>query len=64
MITTDEHCHLGVVVDSNENKEVFVIVKASEWVKQQEILTKFACTEPRAAFSGFIYGMRHHRHSA
>ena len=43
---------------------MFVIAEASEWVKQQEILTKFACTEPRAAFSGFIYGMRHRRHSA
>ena len=27
-----------------------------EWVKQLEILTNFACTEPHAAFSGFIHG--------
>ena len=58
-ITTDGHCHLGAVVGSSENKEVFVIAKVSEWVKQLEILTKFACTEPDAAFSGFIYGLRH-----
>ena len=50
---------LGAVVGSNENKEVFVIAKVCEWVKQLEILTKFACTKPRAAFSGFIHGLRY-----
>ena len=58
-ITADGHRPLGVVVGSNKNKEVFVIAKVSEWVKQLEILTKFACTEPRAAFSGFIHELRH-----
>ena len=38
---------------------MFVIAKVSEWVKQLEILTKFARTEPHAAFSGFIHGLRH-----
>ena len=32
----------------------------SKWIKQLEILTKFACTEPHAAFSGFIHGLRHY----
>ena len=50
---------VGAVVGSNENKEVFVIAKASECVKQVEILTKFTCTEPHGAFSGFIHGLRH-----
>ena len=58
-ITTDGHRPLGVVVGSNKSKEVFVIEKVSEWVKQLEILTKFACTEPHAAFPGFIHGLRH-----
>ena len=58
-ITTDEHRHLGAVVGLNENREVFVIANVSEWVKQLELPTKFACTEPHAAFSGFIYGLRH-----
>ena len=31
----------------------------SEWVKQLETPTKFACTEPHAAFSSFIHGLRH-----
>ena len=31
----------------------------SEWIKKLEILTEFACTEPHAAFSGFIHGLRH-----
>ena len=35
------------------------IKKVSKWIKQLEILTKFACTEPHAAFSGFIHGLRH-----
>ena len=56
---TDGHRHLGAVAGSNENKEVFVIAKVYGWVKQQEILTKFARTEPHAAFSGFIHGLRH-----
>ena len=55
-IKTDGHRHLGAVVGSNENKEVSAIAKVSEWIKQLEILTKFACTEP-AAFSGFIHGL-------
>ena len=32
----------------------------AKWVKQLEILTNFACTEPRTTFSGFIHGLRHH----
>ena len=56
-ITTDGHRHLGAVVGSNENKEVSAIAKVSEWIKQLEILTKFECTEPHAAFSGFIHGL-------
>ena len=50
---------LGTVVGSNDNKEEFVLAKVSEWVKQMEVLTNFACTEPHAAFSGFIHGLRH-----
>ena len=57
--TTDGHRHLGFCVGSNENKEVVVIAKVSEWVKQLKILTKFTCTEPRAAFSGFLRGLGH-----
>ena len=58
-ITTDGHRHRGAAVGSNENKEEFVISKMSEWVKQLEVLTNFACPEPHAAFSGFIHGLRH-----
>ena len=58
-ITTDGHRHRGAVVGSNENKEEFVVAKVSEWVKQLEVLTKFACIEPHAAFSGFVHGLRH-----
>ena len=50
---------LGTVVGSNDNKEEFALAKVSEWVKQLEVLTNFACTEPHAAFSGFIHGLRH-----
>ena len=50
---------LGTVIGSNDNKEEFVLAKVSEWVKQLEVLTNFACTEPHAAFSGFIHGLRH-----
>ena len=58
-ITTHGHRHLGAVVGSNENKEEFVITKVSKLVKQLEIPTNFACTEPHTAFSGFIHGLRH-----
>ena len=56
---TDGHRHRGAAVGSNENKEEFVIAKVSEWVKQLEVLTNFACPEPHAAFSGFIHRLRH-----
>ena len=58
-ITTNGHSHLGPVVGSNEDKEEFVIAKVSEWVKQLEVLTKFAYTESYAVFSNFIHGLRH-----
>ena len=58
-ITADGDPHLGAAVGSNENKEEFIIAKASEWVKQLEVLINFACTELHAAFSGFIHGLRH-----
>ena len=59
-ITTDGHRHLDAVVGSNNNnKEGFVIAKVSKSTKQLETLTKVACTEPHAAFSGFIHGLRH-----
>ena len=59
-MTTDGHRHLGGVVGSKENKEEFLILKVSEWVKQLEALTNFACTENHTAFSTFIHGLRHH----
>ena len=59
-VTTDGHRHLGAVVGSNENREVFVIAKVSEWVKQLEIVTEFECTEPHAASYGYIHELRHH----
>ena len=58
-IATDGHRHVDAVVGSNENKEEFVTAKVSKWVKHREVLTNFACTEPHAAFSGFLYGLRH-----
>ena len=58
-ITTDGHRHRGAVVGSNENKEKFVIAEVSEWVKQLEVLTNFACPEPHVAFSAFIHGLTH-----
>ena len=58
-ITTDGHRHRGAVIGSNENKEDSVIAQMSEWVKQLEVLTNFACTEPHSAFSGFIHGLSH-----
>ena len=58
-ITTDGHGLRGAVVGSIENKEEFVIAKVSEWVKQLEVLTNFACRETHAAVFGFIHGLRH-----
>ena len=58
-IKNDGHRHLGAVVGSNKNKEEFIIAKVPELVKQLEILTNFACTEPYVASSGFIHGLRH-----
>jgi len=58
-ITTDGHRHLGAVVGTRDNKEKFVKEKVIEWVRQINKLSEFACTQPHAAFSAFIHGLRH-----
>ena len=58
-ITTDGHRHLGAVVGTQANKENYVKEKVTEWINAVNNLTKFACTEPHAAYSAFIHGLRH-----
>ena len=58
-ITTDGHRHLGAVVGSVNNKEKFINEKVESWVNEVRKLSEIAHTEPHAAFSAFVHGLRH-----
>ena len=58
-ITSDGRRHLGEVIDTNENKNKFTDKKINQWNKEIKILSTIAATEPYAAFTGFIFGLKH-----
>ena len=58
-ITSDGHKHLGAVVGTTENKENYVTDKVITWIEEVNKLSEIACTQPHAAYSAFIHGLRH-----
>ena len=48
--------HLGASLGSNSCKQEFVTKKVDEWIKQLKTLSKFAQTDPHAAYAAFTYG--------
>ena len=52
--------HLGKVIGTNDNKNKYIDKKIAEWCKEIEVLSIIPATEPHAAFSGFIFGFKHH----
>ena len=49
---------VGAVVGTTENKENYVTDKVNTWIEEVK-LSEIACTQPHAAYSAFIHGLRH-----
>ena len=47
--------HLGAVLGSRSDKFKFVEEKVKDWVREIEILSKIALTEPHAAYAAFTH---------
>ena len=58
-ITLDGRRHLGVVIGTNENKNKSIEEKIDEWCKEIKILSTIAATEFHAAFTGFVFVLKH-----
>ena len=58
-ITTDGHKQLGAALGSSNFKVEFITKKVEEWTEEISQLTKVAYTEPQAAYSAFIQGVKH-----
>ena len=49
---------MGAVIGTEEFKEEYVGEKVSEWVKEVDVLSDIARTEPQAAYSAFMHDLR------
>ena len=58
-LTSERHRHLGAIVGTVENKGTYVGEKVQLWVSQVKNLSQIATTQPHAAFTAFIHGLRH-----
>ena len=58
-ITNEGQRHLGAAVGSVDFKETYVKEKVIEWTLEVTNLSKFAETEPHAAYTAFTFGLRH-----
>ncbi|KAG0724831.1 hypothetical protein GWK47_039790 [Chionoecetes opilio] len=59
IVTKDGQRHLGAVIGTEEFKAKYVGEKVSEWVKEVDVLSDMAKTEPHAAYSAFTHGLQH-----
>ena len=58
-ITTDRQRYLGAVIGSTKYKCIYIQEKISLWIKELQMLCKFAWFEPLAAYSCFVRGFKH-----
>ena len=58
-ISTNGHKHLGAAIGSEEFKVDYIQAKVKEWTDEITELSKIARTEPQAAFSAFVQGIKH-----
>ena len=59
IITKDGQRHLGAVIGTEEFKKECIEEKVAEWVKEIEVLSDIARTEPHAAYSAYTHGLQH-----
>ena len=58
LITHNGHRHLGATLGTKSFTEEFVREKVKTWKNELDTLSQFAKTEPHAAFSAFIHGLK------
>ena len=58
-ITSEGRKHLGASIGSEAFKTQFVDEAVTEWVNEINKLSEIALTEPHAAYTAFIHGVRH-----
>ena len=59
IVTKNGQRHLGAVFGTEEFKEEYIGEKISEWVKEVDVLSDMARTEPQTAYSAFTHGLKH-----
>ena len=57
-ITNEGKRHLGAVVDTEEFRKEYVIMRVNEWIAELKLLTKIAKFYPQAASCAFTSGFR------
>ncbi len=50
--------HLGAAIGSHDFVEDFIKKKIEKWSTELQTLAKFATTEPQAAYSAFVFGLK------
>ena len=58
-ITKEGDKHLGVAIGTTDFREKFVKTQVDQWIAEIETLSDIAKAEPHAAYSAFIFGMKH-----
>ena len=59
IITKDGRRQLGADIETEELKKEYVGEKVTEWVREVNILSNMAKTEPHAAYSAYTHGLQH-----
>ena len=59
IVTKKGQRHLGAIIGTEEFKKEYIGEKVSEWVKEIEVLSDIAKTEPHAAYSAYTHGLQH-----
>ena len=57
--TTEGKRHLGATIGSENFRTVYAIEKVQEWCEEVKKLSKYAKTQPQAAFAAFCHGEQH-----
>lgn len=59
IITTEGQKHLGAVIGSATFRRKYVSDLVSDWVKELQMLSEIAQSDPHAAYSAFTHGLLH-----
>ena len=57
--TTEGRRHLGAAIGSNDFRVKYATEKVKEWCSELKQLSKFALSQPQAAYAAFYHGEQH-----